>query len=102
MITDHPFEGEKLENGEWACKTCGDPEDEHETVVYDFTPKTPPSVIFGRYYIELIGPNPEVSNAGFTGPIVATTYGLSDELLKEIEENINSLLHAPFKVRVTK
>ncbi len=103
MIKDHPFAGVVKDDGSFVCSypDCHASESEHEESEYVFA-KKPASIILGRYYIELIGPNPETTNASFTGPVVATAYGLSNELLKEIEENINTLVPDPFKVVIRK
>lgn len=52
------------------------------------------------YRITLIGPDPAQTNAGWKGPIVATSFGLSKSLLEEVEENINDLLPEGYKVRI--
>lgn len=101
-VTDHAFVTKVLDGvvGQ-ACshEGCTALAEDHEEIGFDFSPQKPMSVILGRYYIELIGPSPD--KAATSAPIIPTAYGLNPEFLKEIEENINSLLPEPFKARVT-
>ena len=60
------------------------------------------NVILDRYYIELFGPDPAEKNSGWKGPLVATSFGLSNALLKEVEENINDLLPEGYEVKVVR